>query len=322
MNWYSLLRDLGVFSIGGILITWLIQKFNIEYQIKFSKLHNERAEAIKALYLAIKCLNDEINNFKNFLMGILNKNKEPKETLIKAEKLAKCFDKLYDVYYVNKMYFTINICEIIDYLHLYYGKNLINLSEIGKKIHESPDNFKNEAESLKEKLQSIDKSIFRELDSSLLKELRILLGVKRRINMSLNFIQKMVLILFMVGIFYIGIVNLPWINKADNKFLGYGPIYTPPMAIIRPINSYKLTLTYEQWLQLMSKQTIVKCTPVIDAVRLIIEFAVLLSIIGILLIITIDKRKKYDFSKSAEKKSSKTERERVCSENIQDNNKS
>lgn len=69
MDWLTLIQNLGIFSITGGLIAWLIRRLfqqffekdldkfkvdllkeTVQFRIRYEKLHSERAEVIKEVY--------------------------------------------------------------------------------------------------------------------------------------------------------------------------------------------------------------------------------------------------------------------------------
>ena len=145
MSIHDLLRGLGIFTTGSIVVTsvigfiaksifnnWLdknmeqyklkIQSDNelfkselhakaTEHQVKYSKLHEDRVIAIKELY---KRLVNMESSLAILVSRVEYHGEDGKPE--KARRFAENFNLAFDYYRVNKIYFSEDTCTIIDSL--------------------------------------------------------------------------------------------------------------------------------------------------------------------------------------------------------------
>lgn len=124
VDWYSLVKDLGIFSIAGALIAYLIKTFfeksmdkdierfkNDLHQetIRFSKLHEKRAIVIRDLYN--KLVEFELNmiNLTSYVQP--DNEEEQRKIFEKAKKAAIDYE---DFQKKNRIFFKKEVCKILD----------------------------------------------------------------------------------------------------------------------------------------------------------------------------------------------------------------
>ena len=139
-----------------------------EFNIKFSNLHNERANVIKELYLKMLILQSSIND----ILKIDRKHVD--NTLLNS--FSNSFGDLKKYYLPNKIYFSEELALKIDSLILEYAKfaeDFTNILLESKKelTHQSNDeNWSNIYEK--------SKSFSNDINKELIKDFREILGVK------------------------------------------------------------------------------------------------------------------------------------------------
>jgi len=130
MDWFSLLQNLGIFSIASGLIAWLIrqvfkqsfakdlEKFKadlskeaIQFRIRYEKLHSERAEVIKKVYEKIS---RTYRAFRSYMCPLqLAGESSEKE---KGKKAADEVNALVDYYEANRIFFEEEVAKEVDSL--------------------------------------------------------------------------------------------------------------------------------------------------------------------------------------------------------------
>lgn len=99
-----------------------LQRLNNRQQITFSKLHVDRAETIKNVYSKLVELEDSTRN----LVKPLQLNGEPS----KKEKVTEAYGKFNDFYSysnVNRIYFSEEICKLIDTIKEAFKEILVSI---------------------------------------------------------------------------------------------------------------------------------------------------------------------------------------------------
>jgi DNA-directed RNA polymerase subunit F len=94
-----------------------------EHQITFGKLHEKRAEIIADLYAKIVALQNSVEVFVRNVIGVTpKKNEENLKTIWKAA------DSFKDCYRKNKIYFSEDVCELIEDLNTNLSSPVSELS--------------------------------------------------------------------------------------------------------------------------------------------------------------------------------------------------
>lgn len=139
-----------------------------EHQVKFSRLHQERAELIKKLYSAI-------TQYESYLRGhlaIMNSHEFHDQAEAWKGRLAESIQSIRTVYNYNKIYFSRTMCEELDYF-LKAAEGITNKIMTADRSLSTKD-----AQRLREELMElVDRSIL-PLKADLERDFRVLLGVE------------------------------------------------------------------------------------------------------------------------------------------------
>lgn len=138
MDWSSAIQNIGVFGVGSGILAYLIkqlfaisinrdlEKFKsdlklltIEHQIKYSRLHSERAEILKNIYQKIVELQSTVNQ----IIYIRKTFPRTEDRVQQLQNLAEEFKLLtervkeFSAYFeLNKLFFNEVLCQLIDNL--------------------------------------------------------------------------------------------------------------------------------------------------------------------------------------------------------------
>jgi hypothetical protein len=106
-----------------------LQQVSYEHQIKFSKLHSDRAEIIKILFSKLVIMEKSMNSF----MAPFQRTGEPSLT-DKSQKAANDANDFLDYYLGNEILFKEETCQIINTLNDSFKKawNSYNTFPVGK----------------------------------------------------------------------------------------------------------------------------------------------------------------------------------------------
>ncbi|HDR3890315.1 TPA: hypothetical protein QCO65_004833 [Bacillus cereus] len=153
-----------------------LQRMNNKHNITFSKLHIDRAETIRHLYIKLVKLHDssmELLGYDGILTRSIGKSMNPSEMQQAVVKTYQDASELKDYFYDNQIYFSEDICELLEKI---LGKMYPILLALSGYKHE----WVQGADYWKEKLEEIPEDILSEipkLKCALEKEFRKLLGV-------------------------------------------------------------------------------------------------------------------------------------------------
>ncbi|EOO10312.1 hypothetical protein IAW_01119 [Bacillus cereus str. Schrouff] len=153
-----------------------LQKINNRHHITFSKLHVDRAETIKNLYVKLVKVYDtsmEVLGYDGIVTHSIGNSIDPSEMRHLASSLQQDAKGLKDYFYDNRIYFSEEICELLDKI---LGKLYIIPFVLSGYNHE----WMQEIEGWREEVDKIPKEILSdipELQRTLEKEFRKLLGV-------------------------------------------------------------------------------------------------------------------------------------------------
>jgi hypothetical protein len=89
-----------------------LEKIAYEHQVRFSQLHEKRAEIIATLYASIVELKKKADVFVGLMLA---SEKQQSDTRLK--ELWDAVDQFQDIFQKNRIYFVENICEKIDSLN-------------------------------------------------------------------------------------------------------------------------------------------------------------------------------------------------------------
>jgi hypothetical protein len=146
-------------------------KLNIlakEQEIKFAKLHQERAELIKKIYLMIVSYEKKLGKY----IEDMNGSEFIEHENIVRYKLIYEFNDVVDVYNSNRIYFSSETCKLLDSFVVKYEDVSCKLKLIGCQ----------DAAKYHDIIKSVDcliKDIIKPMESELAEEFRYLLGVKK-----------------------------------------------------------------------------------------------------------------------------------------------
>ncbi|MED4445594.1 hypothetical protein CON34_10280 [Bacillus thuringiensis] len=191
MDWYSLLKDLGIFTIGSFFIKELfsrmikektiqyeseLKRIANEHQIKFSKLHEERAVVIKELYSKFVDLNNKMFN--------LGKKYETSNELSMVKKWDQAVNSYYtfkEYYNLNRIYFNNGICKMIDDIISNCNKIFVDIDTYGmNKVDSSSELTDEQIAVLYKNWKKIEGIV--SLKADLENEFKIILGVQEDEN--------------------------------------------------------------------------------------------------------------------------------------------
>ncbi|MCM3216746.1 hypothetical protein ABER75_11645 [Niallia taxi] len=142
-----------------------------EHQIKYTKLHEDRANTIKELYKYIVNMEQSLNSLVSLYEFHGEDGKEKK-----AQKYMQSFNTAYEYYHINKIYLSENTCSIIDSLldelrgiwSEFYSYDLINgLSEKHVERQEQREVWRTCYKEMKEKVPKIKRDLENDFRSML-----------------------------------------------------------------------------------------------------------------------------------------------------------
>lgn len=193
IDWMNLLNNIGVFAVSSGLFIWLvkklfeifidkdIEKYNnklsqelekfknelkiveIEKQVAYTRLHNDRAELIKQLYQKIVRLRIDLNEFARTLDNKLDIREDDVEKNMNI--LFNEVDSLSLFYLENKIYFNEKINVLMNSILLEYNflislKNIVfNPSKYECKFNELYNNEKSIEQELNRFKEALKESM-------------------------------------------------------------------------------------------------------------------------------------------------------------------
>ena len=149
-----------------------------EFNIRFSKLHQDRAEVIKELYHKVIDLQSGMTVFTRRIHPIIeDADKENEERI---ERVNKGFDEFINFYLPNKIYFDRKLAEKLDFLAQQYSDKSWNFGYLSNRIRNEnipAEVYKDFSEEMKE-ISNFVADEFPKVIEELEDEFRSLLGVK------------------------------------------------------------------------------------------------------------------------------------------------
>ncbi len=137
-----------------------------EHQVKFSRLHQERAELIKQLYSAI-------TQYESYLsLAIMNSHEFHDQAEAWKGRLAESIPSILTVYNYNKIYFSKTMCGELDYF-LKTAEGITNKIMTADRSLSTKD-----AQRLREELMELVDISILPLKADLERDFRVLLGVE------------------------------------------------------------------------------------------------------------------------------------------------
>ncbi|PES17528.1 hypothetical protein CN501_08285 [Bacillus cereus] len=109
-----------------------LQRINNKHQITFSKLHADRAEIIKGLYKVLVKLERSSLDLLD-PQGIVNNTIDESTMRGLVVKTAQHTNVLYDEYKINRIYFSEDICKLIESI-------IVHMQVIGAYLIDCPPN--------------------------------------------------------------------------------------------------------------------------------------------------------------------------------------
>lgn len=148
-----------------------------EYLIRFSSLHNQRADIIDTLYK--KCVASD--RAMSSILKLFQEAGEPSPEE-KIKDFAKTFNDFYLFYYDKKIYFSPSLCEQIDNLatslkHIHIDLTTYPVDTKSPEYSVSPELLRERSQYWREARQNYT-NISNPLKTDIEKEFRELLGVK------------------------------------------------------------------------------------------------------------------------------------------------
>jgi hypothetical protein len=140
-----------------------IQREALEHQVKYSKLHNDRAETIRELYCKIDRMERSMRDLFNVFELAGDNSKRDKMGVA-----VKDFNDTMDYYSINRIFFSEETCSIIESLrdeinliyHEFTGYDIhLGLSEIPEVRNEQRQVWKDCWNTMKEKVPQIKRDL-------------------------------------------------------------------------------------------------------------------------------------------------------------------
>lgn len=148
-----------------------------EHEIRFSQLHVERAETIKKLYVELVDLDESMVSLLKYFQGVEEPNLEEK-----ANKMKEAHQAFISTVYRNKIYFSKEMCEIMERLCFESRDAYIDLTTLpvdprDPELHFVPDLYRERQETW-EKVREKFKTDITDLKEKLEQNFRTILGVE------------------------------------------------------------------------------------------------------------------------------------------------
>lgn len=163
----ELLRQTEEFKAG-------LKRIELEHQIKYSRLHEERAQTIKKLYSLIIDLQEKLSYMTSMFQGPeWTKDNE------REEKARESLDNFKKYFLENRIYFSLDLCNKIDEI-LNLSLEIIVEMSVTKTSADYDSTGSDRANSLKEWRKQNEK-VTKEINAARLeleKEFRKLIGVE------------------------------------------------------------------------------------------------------------------------------------------------
>ena len=149
-----------------------------DFNIRFSKLHQDRADVIKELYHKVIELQSAMTVFTRRIHPIIeDADKENEERI---ERVNKGFNDFVNFYFPNKIYFERKLAEKLDFLAQLYRDKSWNFGYLSNRIRKEnipAEVYKEFSNEMKEISKFVDEE-FPKVIEELEDEFRSLLGVK------------------------------------------------------------------------------------------------------------------------------------------------
>jgi len=149
-----------------------------QFNIQFSKLHQDRAEVIKGLYYRLIELQSAMIDF-TARGNSVSKNTQ-KEKLQRAERANNAFKDFINFYMPNKIYFEKELADILDKVSSEYWNKGADFAAMSEELEESKlprDLYLDNRKRIKE-ISEIVKNEYPKVIAELENEFREMLGVK------------------------------------------------------------------------------------------------------------------------------------------------
>lgn len=189
MNWIDLLTSLGFFTLGSVSIVGIItffgkrlfdqylQKRLQEYQIQFSKLHNDRADVVRDLYAKLVIMERAM---RAYMFPMQFRGDPPRaQKRIDAGKSAEIF---FDYFYPNSIFFDDSVSLLVGEMAKLYQDAWAHISAYDNEADEAMESHQGLGDKalkdLMNAVETIETKIPR-LKEELKSQLRDLLGVPR-----------------------------------------------------------------------------------------------------------------------------------------------
>ncbi|HHZ5402540.1 TPA: hypothetical protein ACWJ98_000337 [Bacillus cereus] len=153
-----------------------LQRMNNKHNITFSKLHVDRAETIRHLYTKLVKLQDssmELLGYDGILDRSIGKSMNPSEMQNAVAKTYQDASELKEYFYDNQIYFSEDICELLEKILGKMYPILLTLSGYEHQWVQATDGWEENVKVIPEIILSEIPKLQRNLE----KEFRKLLGV-------------------------------------------------------------------------------------------------------------------------------------------------
>ncbi len=194
MDWFVFIQNTSYFTIAVGALSWLskvlfdryltinienhknklllelekhkedLKKNSIEYQIRFSKLHEKQAEAIEVLYLKSRKMGEDLKNYFDIFS---DDNRE--QVLQSCEEFNNYFD-------LKTLYFKDETCRKIKHL---LSETHVTINQIQRLYHDLSANpfAQEEKNKISSKIHIMIEEILPDIHKELKEEFRVILGV-------------------------------------------------------------------------------------------------------------------------------------------------
>ncbi len=189
MNWIDLLTSLGFFTLGSVSIVGIIaffgkrlfeqylQKRFQQYQIQFSKLHNDRADVVRNLYTKLVIMGRDMNAY---IFPMQFAGDPPREQ--KRISAGKSAEEFFDYFYLNGIFFEDPVSALVGEMDKLYRDAWVHISAFDNEAKEAESDHEglsdHALDELTKAVETIESKIPR-LKEKLKSQLGDLLGVPR-----------------------------------------------------------------------------------------------------------------------------------------------
>lgn len=208
MDWLTVFQNIGIFGVGTGILAILIKSLvsaslnkdletyksnlnkeleafrgnlqiaTIEHQVRFTKLHSERAEVIKKLYQKLALLDTAIHSVLKRFQKVGEADLEDK-----VREYSKLHNELNEFFLLNRIFFDDNVCKVIDNLLFLSRDTYIDITTYpidptSAEYKYGPRELLSERHEYWEKARAVFEKDIKNLKEQLETQFREMLGVK------------------------------------------------------------------------------------------------------------------------------------------------